>query len=135
MKIYININEFDEFFFIKWGMLKTSAAPVLVFFLRQIWEKNIYISTSWLSWHLNFLTTFFNQIIYIWLRFIFVYQKSLLMNISNRFLSTKPLFELVFSSCKFRKVILQLESWCEMFILKLSGIQRLLNVLIWDCFS
>jgi hypothetical protein len=46
-------------------------------------------------------------------------------NFSNRFSSTKSPFEFAFSHCEFTKVLLQSKSWCEMFVLKLSGIQKL----------
>ena len=54
-----------------------------------------------------------------WVRFIFV-----LINVLNRFLSTKSTFEFVFLSCKFTK------SWVKIFLLKLSGIQK--NALHFD---
>ena len=49
------------------------------------------------------------------------------MNMQNRFLNTKSSFELVCSCCEFTKVILWSKSWCEMFILKFSGIQIFLS--------
>ena len=38
-------------------------------------------------------------------------------------MSTKSPFEFVFSCCEFTKVILLSKSWCETFVLELSGIQ------------
>ena len=50
-------------------------------------------------------------------------------NVSNRFLSTKSPLKFVFSRCEFTKVMLKSKGWCEMFVLKPSGIQRLYYIL------
>ena len=42
-------------------------------------------------------------------------------NVSTHFFSTKSALEFVLTRCEFTKVILQSRSWCEMFVLKLSG--------------
>ena len=60
------------------------------------------------------------------------------INVSNRFLSKKSSFEIVFFSFEFsKKVILNSKSWCEMFVSKLSGTQIKLydNFLISMCLS
>ena len=49
------------------------------------------------------------------------------LNVSNRFLSTKSIFEFVFSWYEFTKVVLQSKSCCEMFVSKLSCIQTILS--------
>ena len=49
------------------------------------------------------------------------------MNVSNRFLSKISPFELVIWCCELAEVILQSKSWCEILILKLSGIQTYLK--------
>ena len=46
------------------------------------------------------------------------------INVANRFLSTKSPFEIMFLRCEFTKVILYSKSWCEIFVLKLSCIQK-----------
>ena len=42
-------------------------------------------------------------------------------------MSTKSPLEFVFKCCEFTKAILYSKSWCEMLVLKLSGIQKWLN--------
>ena len=49
-------------------------------------------------------------------------------NIENRYLSSKSPSEFVFLCCWFTKVIMQSKSWFEMFVLKLYGIQNILQV-------
>ena len=43
-------------------------------------------------------------------------------------LSTKSPFEFVFECCEFTKVIVQSKSWCDMFVLKLSGLPKNLTL-------
>ena len=44
-------------------------------------------------------------------------------------MSTKSTFEFVISCCEFTKVILQLKTGCAMFVLKLFGIQQVLQLI------
>ena len=62
------------------------------------------------------LINYLSQIFY-WLPEIFK------TNVWNRFLSTKS--PGVFMCCEFTKVFLQSKSWCEIFVLKISGIQNI----------
>ena len=60
---------------------------------------------------------------YFWLKFIICIAEIFKISISNRLLSTKSPFEFLFLNWEFTKVILWSKSWCEMFVLKHSGIQ------------
>ena len=53
----------------------------------------------------------------------FCIQEIFKTNVSNRVLSTKSPFKLMFLSCEFTKVILESKHWREIFVLKLSDPQ------------
>ena len=68
---------------------------------------------------------------YLWLSFIFVYQKSVKRTSKT---GTKSPFASVFSCCEFfHKGYFVVKNWCKMFIWKISGIQILfmITILIW----
>ena len=48
-------------------------------------------------------------------------------NVLTQFFSTKSPFEFMFACCEFTKVTLKSKSWCEMFVLELSGIRNKLT--------
>ena len=58
----------------------------------------------------------------IWCRIYFF-----MPEIFKGFLCTKSPFEFVFQCCEFTDVIVQSQSWYEIFVLKLSGIQKYLK--------
>ena len=70
---------------------------------------------------IKFGAAFVNNI-YFCLIFIFVYQKSLKRTFPTSFWVQNHPMNLY--SCEFTMITFQSKSWCEMFVLKLSGIQN-----------